>query len=309
MNWVNPLLIVINVAAVILLAPLLNGFERKVRARVQRRVGPPVTQTVYDLAKLYSRGLTRQEAAGPFHSIAPYMVIASAIAASSLIPTLTPSSTSFAGDIIVLIYLLTSIPTITAFGAASSGTPYGVVGGWREASISMASELALAAAIAAIACDHSSLTLNSVFPAVTPSVLKPSAVIAVASIAVLSYIDGLRLPFDIPEAEPEIAGGVTIEYGGSGLALIMHSLLIKRLLLTSLFLDLAIPWGLLSGLTYPVYVAVRATSFVAALWVISLFSAFIEAISGRCRPGHALSVLKKVTIASGVALIAACVGM
>jgi len=291
-----------NAAFALTLAPLLDGVERKVRARVQRRVGPPVLQTWYDLIKLYRRGFFGLRGCGPFHRAAPALAMGAAVTASAILPTVTGFGAGFAGDLIVLIYLMASVSTITALGAASSGSPYGVVGGWREASLSMASELALAAALAAIACGRGSLLLSSLFPAVRLGAgFRPSSVVAVAAVALVAYADGLRLPFEIPEAEEELAEGVAVEYGGAALALLKHATLVRRLLLTSLLLNLAFPWGWAS----PV---VRAAAFTASLTLESVLCSLTESVCGRGRPAYVMRLLKRVTLASGVALIAACFG-
>jgi len=303
-------LAVINASLVVFLAPLLDGVERKVRARVQRRVGPPILQTVYDLIKLYRRPPTQDPSAGPFHGVAPFIAFPTALIAALVIPSVLPYRLGFPGDLIVVAYLLVSVSTITSFGAASSSIPYSVVGGWREASLTMASELALGAAVAAIASANGSLLLASVMPAYSVSGPKPSVLAALAGLAIITYVEGGRLPFEIAEAEPELAGGVTVGYGGSSLALLLHSLMIKRVLFTSLFLDLLIPWDALPVLGgYCSWVVLRAALFTAALTLTSVVFAALEASYGRCRPGHALTLVKRAVIVSGVALIASCFGI
>ena len=300
--------ILVNVASLAVLALILDGVDRKVRARVQRRVGPPILQTLYDVLKLYRRPVTRDELAGPFHSVAPALAFATSLVGAAVIPSLLPTS-GFQGDLIVAVYLISSVSAITSFGAASSGIPFSVVGGWREASLMMTSELVLGATVAAIASSSGSLMLSSLMPLIRPATVKVSPIIALASLALLTYVEGGRLPFEIAEAEPELAGGVASGYGGPPLALLMHSLLLKRVLLAALFLDLLVPWNVISNaLGAPLGLAVRALAFTLALTLVSLVSAVIEALYGRCRPGHAISLVKKALIISGVALIAACVG-
>jgi len=308
------LLTLINVASLAFLALVLDGVERKVKARVQRRVGPPILQTLYDVLKLYRRPVTRDEFAGPFHAVAPALALAASLTCAAVLPSLLPASVGFTGDLIVVVYLVSSVSALTAFGAASSGIPFSVVGGWREASLAMTSEFMLGATVAAIASSKGSLLLSSVMPLIdfsglSTGALKVSPIIALVSLALIAYVEGSRLPFEIAEAEPELAGGVLSGYGGPPLALLMHSILLKRVLLATLFLDFLVPWNAISyALGGVAGLAVRAASFTAALLIVSVVCAVIEALSGRCRPGHAISIVKKATIISGVALIAACIG-
>lgn len=308
---ITALMIALNVASILLIAPLLDGIERKVRARVQRRVGPPILQTWYDLTKLYGRVFTRDLSAGPFHAVAPLMMFGASVVAAAVIPSFLPASLDFQGDLVVAVYVLVSISAIASFGAASSSIPFSVVGGWREASLMMASEFVLGAAVAALAASSGSLLLTSMMPAFKPSNPKVSALIALAGLAVMTYVEGSRLPFEIAEAEPELAGGISVGYGGSSLALLLHSLIIKKALFAALFLDLLVPWNALKAVIapYPAYLVGRAALFLTALVVVAVVCSSLEAVFGRSRPGHALSLLKKAVIISGVALIAACFGI
>ncbi len=301
--------VIVNVVSIALLAPFLDGIDRKVRARIQRRVGPPVLQTWYDLLKLYRRPVTRDELAGPLHAFAPALAFGGSVVAACVIPSLLAGGVRFWGDLVVMVYLMSSVSAVVSMGAASSGIPFSVVGGWREASLMMASELMLGATVAALAASSGSLMLSSVMPLTRLGWLKPSSILILVGLAVLTYVEGLRLPFDIAEAEPELAGGITCGYGGPLLALTMHSLLIKRVLTASLFLDLLVPWSVVSGaLGGLAGLVVRAAAFMGALTLTSIVCASVEALFGRCRPGHAILVIKKAALISGVALIAACVG-
>ena len=48
--------VLIQLGVFIMLAPLVNGVIKKVKAYSQKRKGPPVTQLYYDLYKLLKKG-------------------------------------------------------------------------------------------------------------------------------------------------------------------------------------------------------------------------------------------------------------
>lgn len=288
--------VLVNVAAVTALAPLIDGVERKVRARLQCRRGPPVLQTWYDLAKLFRRGGVRTGEASFTYAAAPYVVFANLVLALALMPTVFNASLSFAGDVVVLLYLITAASIFLVIGSISSGNPYAVTGSNREVSIAVASKLAVGFAVATFIIDKGSLTLRKVFPAVLPPTA--SAFIALASLLVVTYIESSRLPFDIPEAEPEIAGGVLIEYSGRELGVVMYSLILKRVVLTTLFIDLLIPrWAPYAPLAY-----------IALVFAIPLAFTCIETFCGRFRIDQALSLIRGLYVVAGVGVALALIG-
>src|SRR4029077_13358503 len=71
----------------VLLAPLLLGVTRKVKARLQRRIGPPLTQPYRDLWKLMHKESVVAHNASWLYRIAPYFVFAVTWVAAALVPT------------------------------------------------------------------------------------------------------------------------------------------------------------------------------------------------------------------------------
>jgi formate hydrogenlyase subunit 4 len=81
---------------VLLLAPLLTGFVRKVKARLVRRLGPPVLQPYLDLLRLLRKEAVLAENASWLFRVIPYLIFATTWVAAALVPTfaigLSPSS-------------------------------------------------------------------------------------------------------------------------------------------------------------------------------------------------------------------------
>jgi len=51
----------INILLAILMAPIFDGLRRKITARLQNRIGPPITQTWYDILKLLRKEIILPE--------------------------------------------------------------------------------------------------------------------------------------------------------------------------------------------------------------------------------------------------------
>ncbi|HEX6094378.1 MAG TPA: NADH-quinone oxidoreductase subunit H, partial [Dongiaceae bacterium] len=76
-----------QMALVLLLAPLLTGFVRKVKARLLRRRGPPLLQSYRDLLRLLRKETVLAENASWLFRAIPYLIFAATWVAAALVPT------------------------------------------------------------------------------------------------------------------------------------------------------------------------------------------------------------------------------
>ena len=94
---------------VLVLAPLLTGFVRKVKARLLRRRGPPLIQPYRDLVRLLRKEVVLAHNASWLFRTIPYLVFAATWVAASLVPSFrTGLLFSWTADLIALIALLGS---------------------------------------------------------------------------------------------------------------------------------------------------------------------------------------------------------
>src|SRR6185436_15155121 len=88
MDMMSALLIQsLQMGLVLMLAPLLLGFTRKVKARLLRRQGPPLLQPYLDLLRLSRKEVILAENASWLFGIAPYMIFAATWVGAALVPT------------------------------------------------------------------------------------------------------------------------------------------------------------------------------------------------------------------------------
>ena len=196
--------------------------DRKIYARIQRRVGPPFLQPFADLVKLAAKEDVVPEKAEHFmFTAAPLVGLAAIFAAFLYLPIVTTSGLhSFNGDLIVVLYLLT-IPTLALFlGGWYSGNVFGQKGGMRVASLLFSYEIPFFLSLLTPALIQGSWRMTDIinFEVVHPIVLIISLLgFIIALISLQGKLE--RLPFDIPEAETEIVAGPLVEYSGRRLAL------------------------------------------------------------------------------------------
>jgi formate hydrogenlyase subunit 4 len=196
--------------------------DRKLFARLQGRIGPPIYQPFADFIKLLTKHSILPSAASKnTYVIAPVLGLAAIATAILFIPIGSHIPTcKFGGDLIVVFYLLT-IPAIAEMlGGFSSGNPYSVVGSSRQMELIIGYELPFAIALVTFALKAGSFSLEKIVEYQLANGWFIGR-LPFASIAFILCMFGKlkKVPFDIPEAETEIAGGTLIEYSGAPLSL------------------------------------------------------------------------------------------
>ena len=270
-------------------------FDRKVYARLQNRMGPTHTgrfgllQPIADFVKLLAKEDVVPAAADKgLFSVLPAIGLAVVATAGLLLPVwnfdlAVPTWTSFPGDIIVILYLL-SLPTLVLFLAAWSSTNlFSTIGGARVLTMLFGYEVPLFLAVLspAILADSWRLAEIAAFYQARPLLILPNLLgFVVAVIAVQAKLE--RTPFDIPHAETEIVGGTFTEYSGKKLALFRLTfdieLVVASGLLATVFLG-GFPGGALVGFAH---------FLVKTLFVVFLLS-LIRALTARIRVDQVVS--------------------
>src|SRR5512136_2989689 len=97
----------LQLVLVLLLAPLLGGIIKTVKARLQTRRGPDVLQSYRDIFKLFRKGMVIPETASWIFSATPYIVFVTAALVGLMIPmTTTDAPLSLFGGVLAVVYLL-----------------------------------------------------------------------------------------------------------------------------------------------------------------------------------------------------------
>ena len=159
------------------------------------------------------------------------------------------------GDIVLIIYLLT-LPAIgMVVGGFASGSPYANVGAQREMVMMMSYELPLVTVVVALGWKLSqvypqfnvfSLAVINAHP--IWGLVGPlgfiGAILLFITLAAVTPGELSKVPFDAPEAETELAGGILVEYSGRNLALFGLADAVKTIVMTSLTVALFFPYNI-----------------------------------------------------------------
>ncbi|TYO98573.1 NADH-quinone oxidoreductase subunit H [Geothermobacter ehrlichii] len=238
---------------------LLKGVDRKVVARLQRRVGPPLHQPFIDLVKLLRKdSLVPETAQRQAFQWAPLLGFTGVALAVMLIPIsgVYENGDAF-GDLLVLLYLLVLPALALMIGGSASSNPFGSIGFSREMSIMLAYEGPLLLVLLSVALKVGAATGKTVTFSLTEIVRFQQAngpllfdyTMLPAFLAYLLFIPANLgvAPFDIPEAESEILEGPLLEYSGPALAMFNLMSALKMVVILGLGVTLFFPAGVGGG--------------------------------------------------------------
>ena len=268
-------------------ALFLEFVDRKLLARMQNRVGPPLLQPLADLVKILAKetidpkGIDRKA-----FDAAPLLAFAAVLTAFLYVPVVGGSPLAFQGDLVLVLYLLT-LPTIVLFLLGwLSRNVFATVGGVRAVTQLFIYEVPFFLALLAPAIMTGSWSISDIVAwqqsHLWLAILQPIGFV-VGIITLQAKLE--RTPFDIPEAETEIVAGPWTELTGRRLG-IMHlamdaSLVVGSGLLAAIFLGgPSLPWAI-----DPPWLAtlVGFALFLAKTLGVLLVLGVIRAATGRLR--------------------------
>ena len=295
---------------------LLCGIDRKLVARMQKRVGPPVLQPFYDFFKLCGKETIVPAAAERItFMLSPLVGLAALVVIQLFIPVFSFTAFSGMADMIVILYLLL-IPAVSIIlGGAASGSPYAGVGLSREMVTIISCELPLVLVLLAVAKTVGSaigtglcFSLSEIaeYQAINGSLITKISMLPAAA-AMLLIIPGEtgNHPFDAAEAETEICEGMLAEYSGAPLGVFKLSHAVKMLTLTSLFVAL-----FLGGLGTGIVALDALLMFLLCAAITAVSISFVHAVTARLKIEQVFKFYwTVVTLLAAVSLVLAWYGL
>ncbi|CAM5774004.1 Formate hydrogenlyase subunit 4 [Labrys miyagiensis] len=238
----------IQMLLVLLLAPLLTGLVRRIKAHLLRRRGPSPLQPYRDLLRLLRKEAVLAHNASWLFRSTPYMIFAATWVAAALVPTFaTGLQFSWSADLIVVIALLGSGRFFLALAGMDIGTSFGGIGASREMMIASLAEPAMIMIVFSLALLAGSTQLSYLAGFMTSVGLRVSLALALIAMVMVAIAENGRIPVDNPATHLELTmvhEAMVLEYSGRHLALIELSASLKLLLYMSLIGCVFLPWGL-----------------------------------------------------------------
>lgn len=247
-------IVILQVFIIIVLAPLLSGIIKKIKAFFQLRKGPGVFQPYYDIAKLLQKdSVVSQNVSWLFHA-APIISFAAVLTAGLLIPVfITELPFGFAGDLIAVVYLFALARFFIALASLDAGSSFGGMGGSREMFVASLVEPALMLSIFAVALNVGSTNLGYISQTVSAmgvDALSPYQILAFVALFIIAIAETGRIPVDNPATHLELTmihEAMILEYSGKELAIVELGAMMKQLLVFSLLANIFFPWGIATG--------------------------------------------------------------
>ncbi len=201
--------------------------ERKVSARIQRRLGPTevgpagLLQTLADMVKLLSKQLTTPQHVDPvLYHAAPIVVFAPVVAAVSLFPYSESWSLLNVDLGLVLVFAFAGLGIIGIFMAGwGSNNKYALLGAMRSVAQNISYEIPLILAALSIVLMTGTMNLQAITEAQSAYPFLLVQPVAALIYLIAATAETNRAPFDIPEAESELIAGFHTEYSGMRFAM------------------------------------------------------------------------------------------
>ncbi len=189
---------------------LISGLDRKITARIQGRIGPPILQPFYDVGKLLQKEhlVVRKTQRLYMEFFTIFTIFTGALFFSG-------------GDLLLVIFALTIAGVFFVLGGYKASSPYSFIGAQREIIQMMSYEPALMMAAVAMYMITGSFQVSTI--AAHPQALifqLPGIFLAFFFILPIKF---RKSPFDLAtshHAHQELVKGITTEFSGRTLALI-----------------------------------------------------------------------------------------
>jgi formate hydrogenlyase subunit 4 len=250
---VGVVLQVMQSLVVLVLAPLYAGVLTRAEAVVASKRGPSILQPYRDLAKLLRKGSTTSEQTSWVYQGAPFVVFASYLTISVIVPIITsnPLPLAFLADLIGGAFLFGLAGFAMALAALDTGSPYGGLGASRASWIGSLAEPALVIVfftVGVLSASDNPYLMNHALAASAYALVLPTHILGTLAFFMLVLVENGRIPIENPSGSIEISmieEGRALEYSGRHYALVRWGSWMKLFLLSSIFMNVfVLPWGL-----------------------------------------------------------------
>jgi formate hydrogenlyase subunit 4 len=286
MTW---LVAIIQAALVALMAPLVLGVTRAVRARLEGRAGGRLGQPWRDIRKLLRKPPSSPPDAWIFFVAAPPVLMATSLIIAATAPYITTAAgVAGSADLIVVVGVLLLGTVALALAGLDTGTAFGGMGSSREMTIAALVEPTLLLSVFALSARVGSTSLAAIMSAgaTDPSaVFTPTSLLAFAALAIATLAETARVPVDNPATHLELTmvhEAMTLEYSGRDLALVEWASMMRLTILLGLIANLFAPWGIATT-NQPAWLALGAGVFMVKVAGLAAVLAAAEVFAAKLR--------------------------
>ncbi len=298
---------VLNIAVHVLVAlavpPLLLGVIAKTKALFAGRVGPPVLQVYYDLAKLFQKGSVFSTTTTWVFLAGPVVGVVTAALAMLLIPFVPAGApVSFVGDVVLLAYLFGLGRFFTASSALDTGSAFEGMGAAREVSFACLAEPALFLGLLVLAKLSGSLSLSEMLGGSVGShwlTAGASLTLVVLSWFIVLLAENSRIPFDDPNTHLELTmihEVMVLDHSGPAFGMILYGAALKLFAFAAIVVRVAVPVNTGSvWLDWP--------AFLGGMLLVAVAVGVVESTVARLRMTQVPILLIAACLLSGFGIV------
>lgn len=296
--------IALQLAVLLLFAPLPLGVINRTKALFAGRVGPPLLQPYYDLARLWRKGFVFSRTTTWVFLAGPVVGLVVPLLAALLLPFGgLPAPISFTGDLILFVYLFGLARFFTAAAALDTGSSFEGMGAAREVTFSCLAEPSLLFALLVLARGADSLTLGAMLGPQLAGQWQGNTGAALGIILVCLFVvllvENSRIPFDDPNTHLELTmihEVMVLDHSGPAFGMILYGAAMKLMVMGALLVRLALPLQTGSLL-------LDLLVFLGGLLVLAVLIGVIESTMARLKLPRVPQVLVGTALLSVFALV------
>ena len=270
-------------------APLLVGVIRLVKARLVGRRGASPLQPYRDLKKLWAKEAVVSVTTSWVFRATPVILAATMLVASLIVPVVASRPPlAFAGDIILLIYLLLLGTFFLALAGLDAGSAFGGMGASREVAVAALAEPTVILAVLTIALRAGTINLGGIVERVSADAslaVNPGHLLAFVAFFIVMLAETGRLPVDNPSTHLELTmihEAMVLEYSGRYLFLVEWAAAMKLFLFLTLLANLFFPWGVAREIGV-VPLALATLVFAGTLAILAIALGVLETAVAKLR--------------------------
>jgi len=278
----------LEIAAALLLAPLLTGWVNQCRAWLQNRSAPSLLLPYRTLHKLFNKESVVAEHASLLFRGTPYVLLGCMTLACAIIPTIsTDLPLSAAADAIALVGLFALARVFISLAAMDIGTSFGTLGARREMLIGFLAEPALLMVLFSASLISKSTSLTTIVETLAQRELGiyPGLAFAGVAFTMVALAENARVPVDNPATHLELTmihEAMILEYSGRHLALVEWAASLKLFAYSCIGLALFFPWGVAEAQA-PLALLFALPTLIVKLAIGGALLAALETLSAKMR--------------------------
>ncbi|HSP35677.1 MAG TPA: NADH-quinone oxidoreductase subunit H [Thermoanaerobaculia bacterium] len=291
----------LQIAVVLIFAPLLLGVINRTKAIFAGRRGQPLLQAYYDIAKLLRKGTVLGETTTWVFLLGPAVAVAVPLVASLFLPLASSTAPlSFRGDLILFVYLFALSRFLTTSSALDTGSAFEGMGAAREVTFAVLAEPAIFFGLIALARISGSLSLASVLSVDGNGWRRATAalVLIIAAWFVVVLAENSRVPFDDPNTHLELTmihEVMVLDHSGPAFGLILYGAAMKLFIYSALVAALVVP---------RTHVPITdAAILTVAVLVIGVVIGVVESSMARLQLVRVPQLLITASLAAGFAVV------